>query len=170
MDRLDRISAAAAVILAVWALLLVVFVERQPPRRHQKEQQVVRVDPAFDKKVSLVKNLLAGNNLDQAEALLVEMVANYPYEAMPFFLRGDLLLYRQDAIGAMMEYRKAVDLNPDFLDKKSELFQGKKIKKTVEEARAMIEPGLAAKQDDGALLAARAVYYYMLRKIAGSCG
>lgn len=170
MDRLDRISILAVVLLSLWALMLVVFLERQPEERRQKEQHVIRLDPVFDKKINVAKTLLAGNNLEQAEALLSEMISAYPYEAMPYFLRGDLHLHRQDAVGAMLEYRKAVDLNPDFLDKKSEQFQGKKIKKTVEEARTVIEPGLAANPDDAALISARSVYYYMLRKIAGSCG
>lgn len=157
-------------MLTVWALFLVVFLERQPEERRQSAQFVVRIDPVFDKKISVVKTLLAGNNLEQAESLLKEMVVAYPYEAMPFLLWGDLHLYRQDSVGAMLEYRKAVDLNPDFLDKKSEHFQGKKIKKTVEEAWSVIESGLATKHDDAALLSARTVYYYLLRKIAGSCG
>lgn len=170
MDTLDRISTLAVVILSAWALFLVVLLERQPDAPRPSESHVVRVDPAFDKKVSLAKTLLAGNNLEQAEALLAEMITAYPYEAMPYLLRGDLHLYRQDSVAAMGEYRRAVDLNPDFLDKKAVLFQGKKIKKTVQEAWAVIEPGLAAKPDDEALLSARTVYYYMLRKIAGSCG
>lgn len=170
MDRLDTISIIAAAILTVWALFLVVFLERQPEERRPSDQVIVRIDPVFDKKVTLAKTLLAGNNLEQAESLLSEMIVAYPYEAMPLFLRGDLYLHRQDSVGAMLEYRKAVDLNPDFLDKKSEHFQGKKIKRTVEEAWIVIEPGLTAKPDDDALLSARTVYYYMLRKIAGSCG
>lgn len=170
MDRLDKISTIAALLLTVWALLLVIFLEPKPDERRPSEHQIIRIDPAFDKKVNVVKTLLTGNNLEQAEALLSEMISAYPYEAMPFFLKGDLQLYRQDSVGAMLEYRKAVDLNPDFLDKKSKHFQGKKIKKTVEEAWGVIESGLTAKPDDEALLSARTVYYYMLRKIAGSCG
>lgn len=170
VDRLDKISALAITALALWALALVAVQFGKEEARPEAQQAVVRLDPVLDKKVALAKTLLAGNNLEQAEKLLAELMAAYPFEATPYFLNGDVRLYRQDPVGAMIEYRKAVDLNPDFLDKKSADFQGKKVKKTVEEARGVIESGLAAKGNDEALIAARKVYYYMLRKIAGSCG
>ena len=172
MDRLDRISAFAIAGFVLWVLVLVVvqFGEDDEWLDAPNPRAVVRLDPVLDQKVALAKGLLAGNNLAQADRLLGELSAAYPFEAMPYFLKGDAYLYRQEPVGAMLEYRKAVDLNPDFLDKKTALFQGKKIKKTVEEARAAIESGLAAKPDDPALLDARKTYYYMLRKIAGSCG
>lgn len=170
MDKLDKISALAIIALALWALALVAVQLGREEARPEAQQAVVRVDPVLDKKIALTKTLLAGNNLEQAEKLLAEVIAAYPFEAMPYFLNGDVHLYRQDVVGAMLEYRKAVDLNPDYLDKKAAAFQGKKIKKTVEEARTVIESGLAAKGGDEALISARKVYYYMLRKIAGSCG
>jgi tetratricopeptide (TPR) repeat protein len=63
-------------------------------------------------------------------------------------LKGDILMRRQQPINAMYAYKEAVELNPDFLDKKTELFQGKKIKVTVEEALAAIESGLNENPDD----------------------
>lgn len=171
MDRLDKFSALAITGLLLWGLFLLITQSgKQEERRESPRVAIQIIDPALDKKISLAKTLLAGNSLDQAEQLLTELIKTYPFEAMPYFLHGDAYLYRQDPVGAMREYRKAVDLNPDFLDKKSNLFQGKKIKKTVEEARLLIETGLTTNSADSALLAARKEYYYMLRKIAGSCG
>lgn len=172
MDRLDKISTFAITGLVLWAVVLVVVQTGQIEERRELPPQsaVLRVDPALEKRIALAKTLLSDNNLGQAEKLLAELIAAYPFEAVPYLLSGDLHLHRQDPIGAMLEYRKAVDMNPDYLDKKSELFQGKKIKKTVEEARTAIESGLAAKPNEAGLIDARKVYYYMLRKIAGSCG
>lgn len=171
MDRLDKFSAVAIIGLALWGLLLIITQSGEQGKQRETERVAVQIkDPTLDNKIALAKTLLASNNIDQAEKLLTELINAYPFEAIPYFLNGDVHLYRQDPVGAMREYRKAVDLNPDFLDKKSDLFQGKKVKKTVEEARAVIESGLAANNRDEALLAARKEYYYMLRKIAGSCG
>ena len=64
----------------------------------------------------------------------------------------------------------AVDLNPDYLDKKAPDFQGKKIKNTVNEARHLIEVELNKNSADKDLRSYRKTVYYMLRKIAGSCG
>jgi len=171
VDKLDKFSALAICGLVLWCLLLLLTQPQgHEEQRHTPAMAGPRVDPALEQKTTLVKNLLASNNIDQAEKLLVDLVSSYPFEATLYFLKGDISLYRQDPLGAMSQYRQAVDLNPDFLDKKSPLFQGKKIKKTVEEARLLIEKGLAANPGDPPTLAFRKEYYYMLRKIAGSCG
>ena len=155
----------------MWGLFLIITQSGNQEEQRETQRVAVQIkDPALDNKIALAKSLLAGNNIEQAEKLLAELIQAYPFESVPYFLNGDVRLYRQDPVGAMLEYRKAVDLNPDFLDKKSDMFQGKKIKKTVEEARAVIESGLTANSADAALLTARKEYYYMLRKIAGSCG
>jgi predicted Zn-dependent protease len=171
VDKLDKFSALAIIALVLWGLFLVTTQSREPEEQREPLRAGVQIiDPALDNKITLAKTLLAGNSIEQAEQLLAELIKAYPFEAIPYFLNGDLHLYRQDPVGAMLAYRKAVDLNPDFLDKKSPLFQGKKIKKTVEEAKALLETELAANSTDPTLLAARKEYYYMLRKIAGSCG
>ena len=171
MDRLDKFSALAICGLVLWCLLLLLTQPQgQEEQRATQAVSVPRLDPAFEQKTTLAKNLLASNNIEQAEKLLAELISSYPFEAIPYFLKGDVSLYRQDPVAAMAQYRQAVDLNPDFLDKKSPLFQGKKIKKTVEEARMIIEKGLATNPGDQTMLASRKEYYYMLRKIAGSCG
>ncbi len=171
MDRLDKFSALAITFLILWGLFLIITQpEGEGEKKGTQPIAVQLMNPALDNKIALAKSLLAGNSIEQADSLLKEIITANPFEAIPYFLLGDVHLYRQDPVGAMREYRKAIDLNPDFLDKKSDLFQGKKVKKTVEEARAAIESGLVANGGDATLLVARKEYYYMLRKIAGSCG
>jgi len=99
----------------------------------------------------------------------VEILAAYPFEGIPHMLLGDIKLRRQDIIGAAIEYRKAIDLNPDFLDKKADEFQGKKIKKTVEESLTEIEAAIQNGDSSLEMREKRNIMYYMLRKIAGSC-
>ncbi len=144
----------------------------EPAAAAQVKAAVVRppADPQIDKQIDLVKNLLMANNLEKAEVLLKELLGQFPYEGMLYFLQGDLYLYRQQPLQAMLEYKKAVELNPDLLDKKMKIFQGKKIKKTVEEARLAVEAALAANPGDRAMRENRTVVYYMLRLLAGSCG
>jgi hypothetical protein len=55
-----------------------------------------------------------------------------------------------------------VDLNPDFLDRKTRLFQGREIKGVLKEVAAL----LARRPDQ----AARRELLYMQRKVAGGCG
>ena len=88
----------------------------------------------------------------------------------PSLILGQWLVRRQQPVAAMYEYKEAIQLNPDFLDKKTKQFQGKKIKVTVEEAMAAIESGLRKDPDDSKLKQDQKTLYFMKRKLAGSCG
>lgn len=174
LDRLDRLALAALVLLIVAAVAIAAFSPEEPGARGKtgaSRQQVLVVSPELDSRLAAAANLLNGGDPGRAGELIDGLIADFPYEGGPHMLKGDLLLRRQQPVAAMLEYRQGVDLNPDYLDKKlPALFQGKKIKSTLEEARREIDAGLARSPGDPALRQQREVYYYMLRKLAGSCG
>ena len=174
MDRLDKFSACAIVVLCVWASVLVAInldSDKVSQTGLKKNPEVRRyIDPNFDKKIALAKKLLVGGSLEKLDILVDGLIEDYPFEGQPFMLKGDAYLRKQLPIEAMLEYRKAIDLNPDFLDKKTTLFQGKKIKKTVDEAQLAIDAELVKNPANKLLKEHKKTLYYMLRKIAGSCG
>lgn len=175
LDRLDRLSLAVLLVLLLAAVGLMVFHPGDtvlPARRlASNHQAAVLASPEFSKKMARAASILNGGDPALAGKLIDLMIADYPYEGGPHMLKGDLLLRGQQPIGAMLEYRLGVDLNPDYLDKKMpDVFQGKKVKNTLEEARKAIDDGLRRKPADPALRQQREVLYYMLRKVAGSCG
>lgn len=174
-DRLDRLALAVLVVLLVAALGLSIFSSGEVAPLEKKKvalrQSVAVASPEFANKMTTAVNLLNGGDPARTGQLLDELIASFPYEGGPHMLKGDLLLREQQAIAAMLEYRQGVDLNPDYLDKKMpEVFQGKKVKSTLEEARLAIAAGLARTPGDASLKQQREVLYYMLRKVAGSCG
>lgn len=175
LDRIDLWALAVLVILFISAVALIVSrpggAEQAAKRGGGFRQNVVVVSPELDRKMAVAAGLLNGGNPAKAGELLDELIAEFPYEGGPRMLKGDLLLRQQQPIAAMLEYRQGVDLNPDYLDKKmAAVFQGKKVKNTLEEARRAIDAGLAANPDDATMRQHREVLYYMLRKVAGSCG
>lgn len=174
MDRLDKLAWLAIGLLLVWISALVVEQRLAPAPAVVVQPKAAAArpaaDPQLEKQMELVKNLLLANNLDKAEGLVNELLGQFPYEGLLYYLKGDVYLYRQEPIPAMLEYKKAVELNPDLLDKTAKVFQGKKIKKTVEDARKAVEAALAANPGDKAMRENRTVVYYMLRLLAGSCG
>ncbi len=171
MDKLDKISIVAIILLVVSASFLVVVHADDEQGQEQFVEQRVRVfNPELDQKVRVAKDLLENNNLLKAEELAKLLVSEYPYDGGPHMVLGDIELRKQDPVAAMEAYKDAIDLNPDFLDKKTEDFQGKKIKATVLEAKAVIEKELAKGQSANDLKEKRKTVYYMLRRIAGSCG
>jgi tetratricopeptide (TPR) repeat protein len=175
LDRLDRLALVLLVFLLVSALGLIIFQPGQTGATVKKgggvRQMVVIINPELDKKLAAATSLLNGGDPLKAGQLLDALISEFPYEGGPHMLKGDLFLRKQQPVEALLEYRQGVDLNPDYLDKKMvEVFQGKKVKSTLEEARRAIDVGLAGVPGDATLLEQRKVLYYMLRKVAGSCG
>jgi hypothetical protein len=72
-------------------------------------------------------------------------------------------------VRAILEYKEAVDLNPDYLDKKTPLFQGKKLKTAAAEALVEIGNRLKLNPGDEQVKRERKIIYYLQRRIAGSC-
>jgi len=176
MDRLDKIAVSLMVLLLAVSFLLIARERVRPPTPEEiAAQQAVSagpryIDSALVKKLDLAQKLIVGGNLNDAGPILDEIIAKTPYEARAYMLKGDIALRRQESVAAIRAYRRAVDLEPDYLDKKSKLFQGKKIKKAVEEATEKIKAAIEEQGTTPSLEADKKLMYYMLRKIAGSCG
>lgn len=175
LDRLDRISLLVITLLIV-AMLSVILIskEHSSPADNLREgsrQAVIIISPEFDNKIKVAKNLLAGGNIPKARGLIDSMIKDYPYDGRPYMLLGDLYVYKLQPVQAMLEYQKGIDLNPDFLDKKAkDVFRGKQVKGVLNEAREVITRGLRQNPRDPVLKEQLEVLYYMLRRVAGSCG
>ena len=173
MDNLDKYSAISIVSLIMLSTVLF-FYQVSSGEADNRNLTVARQyappNPELAKKVQIASALIENNNLDKADALIEELVSQFPYSGSPYMMLGDLRIRQQATIEAMLAYKEAVDLNPDYLDKKAPDFQGKKIKNTVNEARHLIDVGLNKNSSDEDLRSHRKTVYYMLRKIAGSCG
>ena len=190
MDRLDRFSIWAIVALIIGSSALINYHtgEARPERRglslftnsrwyttdaaeRSRKMGTVPGAPAeAEGMIRTAKNLLEEGSLDKAEALVKELVLKYPYEGGPHMIMGDIFMRRQEAVKAIFEYKEAVDLNPDYLDRKTPLFQGKKMKMTVGEALTEVENKIKADPGNELLKKYRKDIYYLQRRIAGSCG
>jgi tetratricopeptide (TPR) repeat protein len=174
MDKLDKLTGFFVLAMSCYAVALFMTASGQSQateveKRGQEVRQYV-LTPELDSKIQAAKNLLAQDSLDKTESLLNSLLGEFPYEGELYLLKGDILVRRQQPIAAMYAYKEAIGLNPDFLDKKTRQFQGKKIKNTVEEALVAIESGLQRNPDDHQLRNDQKILYYMKRKLAGSCG
>ena len=174
MDKLDGWAVAAVLAMGLYAGGLLVTASGPAPAGQYKAPGQAEQRPAAnsvaDSRIAVAKNLLSQDNLEKSEALVSALLKEFPYEGELFMLKGDILMRRQQPVAAMYEYKEAIQLNPDFLDKKTSQFQGRKIKNTVEEAMAAIDAGLRKDPGDSKLKDDQKTLYYMKRKLAGSCG
>lgn len=176
LDGLDK-GSLLAVVLLVCALVVVLLLPASEelsssPRNRRSGSQVVTVSAEALNRIAVARKLVTNNTLDQAEEILAGLMKEMPYEGAPYMLMGDILVRRDQPIQAMLQYRKGVDLNPDFLDKKmTDVFQGKKIKLLLNEVKIAIDAEVESGTVDRETISMhKDVLYYMLRKIAGSCG
>lgn len=174
MDRLDRISGLAIVLLIIASVVLIsTHMGEAGPDRTVLQRNALAARPAvngaMESELKLIKALIESNTLDKAETLSRELIQKYPYDGEPRMLLGDIFMRRQEPLKAMPEYRQAVDLNPDYLDKKTTLFQGKKLKVAVSEALTEVEKAIRLNPADASINISRKNAYYLQRKIAGSC-
>jgi Flp pilus assembly protein TadD len=173
MDWFDRISIGAVAALSVGALVLVQCHrgEVKPDRDLQQRPPVAdaAANGELPNNVRLIKNLIEAGNLSKAENMIRGLKQKFRYQGELSMLMGDILMRKQQPVMAMHEYKEAIDLNPDYLDKKTPLFQGKKMKIAVGEALAEIENLNRLNPDDASLKQEKKVIYYLYRRIAGSC-
>lgn len=173
MDKLDKYSILSLLVLTGSLVCLgLKFPEAKVKKiRHAAGSGNPGINlTAADPGIKTLKKLIASGSLKKADVLLGELLEKYPYEGEPHMLRGDIMMRKQDPIKAIFAYREAVDLNPDYVDKKTPLFQGRKIKIAVKEAKDSIDKSLSKNPGDSAMKKARKTLYYLLRKLAGSCG
>jgi hypothetical protein len=175
MDWFDRISIGAVVVLVTGTFVLTHGHKgegKADRNQQQRTQAAATAVPSgeLDNGVRLARNLIEAGNLVQAEGLVRDLQKKFPYQGELALLMGDVFMRKQDPVKAMHEYKAAIDLNPDYLDKKTPLFQGKKLKVAVGEALVEIDGRLKREPGDEALKQEKKVIYYLYRKIAGSCG
>ena len=175
MDTLDRISSWAIVVLIISSFVLVSGYKGEAGPNLKVQQRIGTADYSVvnsevSNKVKLAKNILEAGNLDKAEMLVKEIIQKYPYEGGPHMVMGDIFMRSLEPVKSIPEYKEAVDLNPDYLDKKTPLFQGKKLKIAVNEALDEVEKMIDADPGNRAIRQKRKTIYYLQRRIAGSCG
>lgn len=171
MDRLDKISAVVIAVCVVWTAFLVNQASMVPVVSKQEVRQAqARLAPEYSRKLKIARVLLESGNLRKAEDLALALVATNPYVGASHMLLGDIRMRKQELVKAMYDYKSAVELNPDFLDKKTALFQGKKIRTAMQEVQVYLDQELNRKPDDQTLKEQKKILYYMQRKLAGSCG
>ncbi|MEW6601396.1 MAG: hypothetical protein AB1499_10545 [Nitrospirota bacterium] len=174
MDRLDKISGLAIVIIIISAVMLISSHVGEAVPEHDMRQKMAAADYSvvnseMESGVNMIRNLIEANNLEKAGMLTQELIQKYPYEGEPRMMMGDIFMRRQEPLRAVPEYKEAVILNPDYLDKKTPLFQGKKLKVAVNEALEKIGKGVSENADKATIGSYKKDIYYLQRRIAGSC-
>lgn len=173
MDRLDRFSIFAIIVLLLSSLALMTnhMGEARSDRDDYKEEasNATVVKSKIENEVKAIKVLIEGGKLSEAETLTKELLQEHPHEGEPRIIMGDIFMRKQEPIMAVLEYKEAIDINPDYLDRQTSVFQGKKMEVAVKEALSEIERNLGKNPEDALMKKHRKNIYYLQRRLAGGC-
>lgn len=167
MDRLDSVSIGLLILLSL--SLIVIISNGGRESAPVLEGMSIKIPPSLsveiDRRVGEIRDAIAANALERAQLLLKEALSDFPQEGRFYMLQGDVFLRRQDTLNAIKWYARAVRLEPDFVDRNTPLFQGRKINVVLDEVLKGMERGEVSPPAE-----IKKEIYYLTRKLAGSCG
>ena len=174
MARLDKFDL---IVLTVVALLVAAAVvvgttgksDRQFTRPASSRVQPPPPDPAFEGRLANARTFIGAGQASEAVKDLQALASSNPASSDAHALLGEAYARLMDYPSSMREYRLAISMDPEFLDKKSGKFVGKRVKAAVKDAMDEAKKALAANPDDPKAKAALSDAYYLERMLAGGC-
>jgi tetratricopeptide (TPR) repeat protein len=172
-------KAALAALTAVMLLMLVQHEiaarcsEEVSPRSGGEELQRLQQRAEADKKIyAEVAALFEQRQFAQAADKLKAAQALHPGNPRSLLWQARLQYETDTTVNAIASYRKAIDAEPGFLDKKSPLFELaviKQLKLRVDESKDKLRREMGLKPGDSSLKQAFNDLLYLQRRIAGGC-
>ncbi len=175
MDWIDRISLVAIGILTVVLVGMLV-------RHHIYASPVPAPDPAirleafykrqrqmdeeiFKKPLSLEKK----GEFTRAAALFKRIIRTQPNRASGYEYLANLYLKMGDLSKSIHYFRMAVERNPDYVDKKTPIYIGNRLKRLVSEGREKFSREKSLKPNDPVVKQTLKDIYYLQSRLAGGC-
>ena len=105
----------------------------------------------------------------EAMAKLEDIRKKYPEKPMSYVYLAQLYLEQGRLADGIHNYRRAVEMEPDYVDERTPLFIGDKIKGLVTEGREKFGREKALKPKDKEVRKALRDIYYLQSRLAGGC-
>ncbi len=107
--------------------------------------------------------------VDEAINRIKKIMKSRPEDAYSLVLLGRLYYKQGHLAQAVHSYRKAIQKDPDYVDKNTPLFIGDEIMKLISSARGKLNREKKLKPNDMQIRTAINDIYYLQRRIAGGC-
>jgi tetratricopeptide (TPR) repeat protein len=176
MDWLNRLSIAAIAALALIATGMVVNQEIGEKRHNTSRamantgndsyaQQVERDKIIYQDVTSNMKQGL----YDEAMAKLKSVMEKHPEKPLSYVYLAQLNLKEGKLGESIHNYRRAVDMEPDFVDKRTAMFIGDEISERVREGMEKFNREKGLRPNDEEVRRTLKDVYYLQRRLAGGC-
>jgi Tfp pilus assembly protein PilF len=176
MDWLDRLSVAAIAGLALITISMLTNHEMHKRRQDDPGSAGKEAGRSYSLQIEADKKLYQqvtafreqGRYAD-AMAKLEDITERYPDKSLSYVYLGQVLLKQGKLGAAIHNYRRAVEMDPDYVDKRTPRFMGDAIKTVVEEGREKFAREKALRPEDKDVQRALKDVYYLQRRLAGGC-
>lgn len=175
MDWIDKLS-----ILAIAGLTVVTISlwgnHEIGARRHNNPGELTKEKAAYTAQMESDKQIYRQVNADKEKGLYAEAMAElrqvmekYPDNPLSYVYLAELHLKQGKLADAVQNYRRAVEMEPDYVDERAPLFRGDEIKEVVKEGVNKFQREKKLKPKDKEVLRALKDVYYLQRRLAGGC-
>ncbi len=177
MDWLDRLNVAAIAVISLITVTMLVNNEI-----NKSKQVVQQVDVAAERSQSFalqlkkeaqvygeVRSLITQQSYAQAISKLEEIIKKRPGLSRSYVHLAEIGVAQDDKPKALHYYRKAIEMEPAYVDKKSPIKIGLAVKPLVSEMRSILEKKISKKPVSKETKDALKDVYYLQRRLAGGC-
>jgi tetratricopeptide (TPR) repeat protein len=105
----------------------------------------------------------------EAMSELKNVMEKYPNKSLSYVYLARLYLDEGRLADSIHNYRRAVEMEPDYVDKKAPLFIGAEVRKVVREGVEKLQREQALRPKDKEVGEAIKDVYYLQRRLAGGC-
>lgn len=175
MDWLDKLSIAMIAALSVITVAMVAQSE-MAIRKQGDLNDGSTAEAAFAEKKERnqriyqeVRKELEKGDLQKVEASLQAILTKYPNNAQSYVYLAQLDLQRGTLGGAIQDYRQAVEMDPDLVDKRTPFYVGDKLEGLVKEGMEKFKREKQLKPGDQQVDKVLKDVYYLQRRLAGGC-
>ena len=176
MDWLDRLSIAAIAAIAVITIgmlanqALMQREEENPGEEAKGGKSSYALQMEEDNKLfKEVRAFQEQGDYQEAMAQAKDIMKSYPKKSMPYVYLARLHFKQGELRETIINYRLAVEMEPDYVDERTPLFLGEEIKQIVEEGREKFGREKVLKPEDSQVRNTLKDIYYLQSRLAGGC-
>ena len=176
MDWTDKLTMAAIIGLSVITVGFWGHHEIGKKAGHNNAGEVSGGNVASAAQEALNKQIYSGVRADKEKKLysdamskLQNIMKQYPRNPLSYVYLAQLELEQGRLADAVHSYRRAVEMEPDYVDKKAPGYMGEEIKTVVIEGMEKFEREKELKPKDRDVQKALKDVYYLQRRLAGGC-
>ncbi|MDY6987467.1 MAG: hypothetical protein SWQ30_05355 [Thermodesulfobacteriota bacterium] len=176
MDWLDKLSIAAIAAIAVITMGMLAnqeLIKRgqdNPGEEAKGQESPYALQMEEDNRLFKEVRAFEEQGLYQEAMVQVEdIMKSYPEKSLSYVYLARLH-FKQGELGeSIINYRQAVEREPDYVDERTPLFIGDEIKQIVEEGREKLGREKELKPEDKQVRNALKDIYYLQSRLAGGC-